>query len=305
MAPIRGPVVPRRRLGAELRRLREEAGLLIEQVAGELECSTSKISRLETGKGMPRLRDIRDMLALYGVGDAGIRESLTRWAREGQRAGWWEKYSDVLRSGALRPDQLGTYIALESDATTMRIFQLAVVPGLLQTGAYATTVLGAALVRPHGKHELGRLVELRLRRQEVLRRSADPLRLHCVLDEAVLRRPVGGNRVMAGQLEALLDAAGLPNITIQVLPFSVGVHPGISGSFAVLEFEDAADHDRVYVESHAGSMYLEQKSDVVAYRQLFDEVSNRAPDSAETTELIASQLASLNRDHKDGSVDDA
>jgi len=302
MAPIRGPVVPRRRLGAELRRLREEAGLLIEQVAEELECSPSKISRLETGKGMPRIRDIRDMLTLYGIADVKIRDRLTKLAREGQRAGWWEKYSDVLRSGALRPDQLGTYIALESDATTMRIFQLAVVPGLLQTKEYAMTVLGAALIRPHREHDLGKLVELRMRRQEVLRRSVDPLRLHCVLDEAVLRRPVGGNRVMAGQLQALLTAAELPNITIQVLPFSAGVHPGISGSFAVLEFEDAADNDRVYVESHAGSMYLEEHGDLIAYRQLFDDVSNRAPDSAEATVFIASQLASLNRDHKDGSV---
>jgi transcriptional regulator with XRE-family HTH domain len=296
MAPLRGPAVPRLRLGAELRRLREEAGLLIEQVAEQLECSPSKISRLETGKGIPRVRDVRDMLEIYGVYDSKERDRLLRLAREGQQQGWWEEYAEVLKpEPAQRPDHIGNLVALESDATAVLTFQLAVVPGLLQTEAYARAVFTEGFGRRYHEHEVDRLVELRMRRKQVLQREGEPLRLHCVLDEAVIRRSVGGRDVMTEQLQALIDATEQPNVTLQVVPFDAGVHAGMAGSFMVLEFADSADHDRVYLEGHAGITYIEHPNDVLNYQQLFADLSNRAPSERESVALLASQLSSLRK----------
>jgi transcriptional regulator with XRE-family HTH domain len=296
MSPTRGPAVPRLRLGAELRRLRDEAGMLIEQVAEALECSPSKISRLETGKGIPRVRDVRDILTLYGVREDEEWERLLRLAREGQQQGWWEEYAEVLKpEAAQRPDHIGNLIALESDATAVLTFQLAVVPGLLQTEDYARAVLTEGFRDRHDASEIDRLVELRMRRKQVLHREGEPLRLHCVLDEAVIRRTVGGRDVMAGQLQALIDASEQPNITLQVVPFDAGVHAGMAGSFMVLEFADSAEHDRVYLEGHAGVTYIEHPADVQDYQQLFADVSSRAPSERESVELVASQLASFRR----------
>jgi transcriptional regulator with XRE-family HTH domain len=294
MAPLRGPAVPRLRLGADLRRLREEAGLLIEQVAEQLECSPSKISRLETGKGIPRARDVRDMLDLFGVKDVQERDRLLRLARDGQQQGWWEEYAEVLRPElAQRPDHIGNLVALEADATAILTFQLAVVPGLLQTEDYARAVLTEGFRQRHDANEIDRLVELRMRRQQVLRRDGEPLRLHCVLDEAVIRRSVGGRETMAAQLQALIDASERPNITLQVVPFDAGVHAGMAGSFMLLEFADSKDHDRVYLEGHAGITYIEHPNDVLNYQQLFADVSSKAPSERESVALLASQLAFL------------
>lgn len=291
MAPIRGPAVPRRRLGAELRRLRDQAGLLIGQVADQLECSTSKISRLETGKGIPRARDVRDLLTLYAVSDDKIRERLMRWAREGQQQGWWEKYSDVLRPAKLRMDHLDTLYALEADATTIRMFQSNVVPGLLQTREYARGLLRTLSDRLDIA-EIDRLVEVRMVRQQVLSRSPDPLRLRCVLDETALLRPVGGPDVMRGQLRRLLET-DRPNVTVQILPLASGPHPAMIGPFVVLEFEDAADRDLVFVESHAGGAYLEQPSDVEFHEDLFRKCERAALSPAKSASLISARLEAL------------
>jgi transcriptional regulator with XRE-family HTH domain len=272
-----GPVVPRRRLGAELRRLREESGLNIDVVAAELECSTSKVSRLETGKGVPKGRDVRDLLDRYGVTDVDRRAWLMRLVQDGQRQGWWSDYSDVLGQAPadpLLPDNFDRYVALEQDAAEVRSFEAIVVPGLLQTEEYARAVL-SALSTNDDESVTERLVEVRIRRQRRLYTEEDPLTVHMVLDEAVLRRPVGGDHVMRRQLRRLLSDAQRPNVTVQVLPFSTGAHRSVAGSFVLLAFPDAQDHDLVYVESHLGDLYLEKEQDVTVYTQVFERLTER------------------------------
>jgi transcriptional regulator with XRE-family HTH domain len=271
MSPVRGPVVPRRRLGAELRTLRDRTGLTIEDVAKELECSISKISRLETGQGIPKSRDVRDLLDRYGVTDQAHRDRLMRWVRDGQRQGWWHDYSDVLApdpEDPLVPDNLSRFVALEQDASEVRSFETTVVPGLLQTEDYARAVLSTTSTAD--REATDRLVELRMRRQDRLYADEDPLTVHMVLDEALLRRPIGGEQVMRAQLKRLLADAQRPNITIQVLPLSIGAHRAMDGSFVVLAFPDSDDNDLVYVEGHLGDLYLEKEHDVEVYEQIFD-----------------------------------
>lgn len=271
MSPVRGPAVPRRRLGAELRTLRDQAGLTIEEVAKELECSVSKISRLETGQGIPKSRDVRDLLNQYGVTDQAYRERLMRWVRDGQRQGWWDDFSDVLApdpEDPLLPDNFSRFVALEQDASEVRYFESTVVNGLLQTEDYARAVLSTLSIADH--EAVDRLVEFRMRRQDRLYLHEDPLIVHLVLDEAVLHRPIGGKQVIREQLKRLLADARRPNITIQVLPFSVGAHRSVDGSFAVLTFSDSDDNDLVYVESHLGQLYLEKDHDVAVYKRIFD-----------------------------------
>lgn len=276
MSPLRGPVVPRRRLGAELRTLREKAELTIEEVAKELECSVSKVSRLETGQGIPKSRDVRDLLDRYGVTDQAHRDRLMRWVREGNRQGWWDDFSDVLAPDPrdpLLPDNLSRYVALEQDASEVRGFETTVVNGLLQTEDYARAVLST--MSTADREATDRLVELRMRRQDRLYVMEDPLTVHMVLDEAVLHRPIGGEQVMRGQMKRLLADSQRPNITFQILPFSAGAHRSLDGSFVVLAFPDSDDNDLAYVESHLGQLYLEKEHDVRVYAQIFEALVDR------------------------------
>ena len=276
MSPLRGPVVPRRRLGAELRTLRERAELTIEEVAKELECSVSKVSRLETGQGIPKSRDVRDLLDRYGVTDQAHRDRLMRWVREGNRQGWWDDFSDVLAPDPrdpLLPDNLSRYVALEQDASEVRGFETTVVNGLLQTEDYARAVLST--MSTADREATDRLVELRMRRQDRLYVMDDPLTVHMVLDEAVLHRPIGGEQVMRGQMRRLLADSQRPNITFQILPFSAGAHRSLDGSFVVLAFPDSDDNDLAYVESHLGQLYLEKEHDVRVYAQIFEALVDR------------------------------
>jgi transcriptional regulator with XRE-family HTH domain len=289
LMPQHGPAVARRRLGAELRRLRDEAGLLIEQVADELECSTSKISRLENGKGIPKVRDVRDMLALYGVQDPGLHEELLRWVREGQQQGWWHDYADVLQPEAPVGSHLDTWVALETDASTLSTFQPNLVHGLVQTPDYARAVIEAVAYR-HSPHEIERLVELRMRRQELLSRDSEPLQLRYILDEAVLWRPIGGRAAMCEQLRRLLREAERPNVTMQVVPFDIGAHQAVVNQFEILEFADAAAHEVVYVESLTGNAFLESDSDILRYRDAFDDVRSKALDESESAAFIETAL---------------
>lgn len=288
MPPTRGPAVPRRRLGSELRRLREDAGLLIDAVASELECSTSKISRLETGKGIPKLRDIRDMLELYGVTDLRLRERMLQWARAGQQQGWWQEFSDVLQQDVA--GQVDTLLALETDAWRRSAFQISLVHGLLQTEGYAQAII-AAIVPELSSHEVDRLVELRLRRQRVLYRDESPVELRLVLDEAVLWRPVGNRAVNAEQLKRLVRDASRPNITVRVLPYAAGVHQAAVGSFEITEFIDFADHNVVSVESMTGNTYLESEGDVEKYSQAFDAVTAKSLSEEMSIDLVEQAIA--------------
>lgn len=260
MVVDRSPTVRRRRLGIELRRLRETAGLMIEDVATHLECSSSKVSRIETGKAVPRVRDVRDMLELYDVTDTQSDLLLTI-VREAQQKGWWTDYEDVL------PAAFETYVGLEADAASLRTFQHHV-HGLLQTEEYARAMLrGAHLSDSDG---VERLVALRMRRQEMLSKTTNPIELWAVIDEAALHRRMGGTEVMQGQLRHLVEMAEQPNVTLQVLPFAKGAHAGVIGAFTLIEFPDPTDNDVVYVDSPAGNIYLEKDKDLRRYTLVFD-----------------------------------
>lgn len=283
MAPVHGPAVPRRRLGVELRRLREEARLTLEQVAEQLECSTSKISRLETGKGIPKARDVRDMLAMYDAGDAKTRERLLRWVRDGQQQGWWHDYADVIG------EKWDTFVALESDAAAMYAYETTVVHGLLQTPEYARAI-GEVILTDPAESDLDMFVELRMLRQQVLERDESALRLHVVMEETAIYRPVGGLDVFRGQLAHLLEMTDHPSVNLQVLPLKMGAHAAMGVAFALLTFAEEAGHDIVYVEGVGGAVVLEHERGVAAYRHVFDEIARRALDGENSAAFIASIL---------------
>jgi transcriptional regulator with XRE-family HTH domain len=256
----RTPTGRRRRLGAELRRLREEARLTIDRVAEVLECSPSKVSRIETGQVSATPRDVRDMLGLYRVDDERL-EAMVQVAREARQRGWWQKFVDV-------PDGVPAYVGLEAAATSIDVYMSLIVPALLQTPDYARAVIAA--VRPDlPASELDRRVELRLRRQELLDQERPPV-IRVLLDDALLRRPVGGPRVMAAQRRRLLADAGRPAITIQVLEVAAGAHAGMDGPFTIFGFQAPAERDVVALDSAADALYLEGPEDVARYRRVFE-----------------------------------
>lgn len=269
------PTVRRRRLGAELRRYRELAGLTIDQVAEQLDCSASKISRLETGQTGSNPRDVRDMLALYGVGDTELEELLAV-ARETRQRGWWQPYGSILT---------GAYVGFEAAADRIRSYEAQCVPGLLQTADYARSMV-AAVHTGRPRQELDDRVHVRLGRQALLTQE-DPVQFWCVLDEAALRRPVGGREVMRCQLEHLVRESARPNVTLQVLPMAAGEHPGMEGSFVIMSFPDAADPDTVYVTIATGGVFQEKPDDVSRYEIIFDRLQKMALSSAESAEFIA------------------
>lgn len=269
------PTVRRRRLGAELRRYRELAGLTIDAVAEQLDCSASKISRLETGQTGSNPRDVRDMLALYRVGDAEMEELLTV-ARETRQRGWWQPYGSILT---------GAFVGFEAAANRIRSYEAQCVPGLLQTFDYARSMI-AAVHTGRPRQEVDDRVHVRLGRQVLLTQD-DPVEFWCVLDEAALRRPVGGREVMRCQLEHLVRQAALPNVTLQVLPMAAGEHPGMEGSFVMMSFPDAGDADTVYVTIATGGVFQEKPDDVSRYEIIFDRLQEMALSSAESAEFIA------------------
>jgi transcriptional regulator with XRE-family HTH domain len=261
MAAEHSPTVRRRRLALELRRLREAARLTCEEVAEHLECSTSKVSRIETGRVSVSPRDVRDMLNLYGV-SAEQGASLVQLARDSRQKGWWHAYSDTIQP------QFATYIGLESAASEIRIYEVTLIPGLLQTEDYARTVIAAGIVG--GDHDgIERSVELLMARQPVLT-GEDPPRLWAVLDEAALRRTVGGAGLMRLQLEHLLDLSRLPNVVIQVIPFGAGAHPAMGRPFVILAFPERADPDVVYLEDLTSALYVEDVDEVDRYNMFFN-----------------------------------
>jgi transcriptional regulator with XRE-family HTH domain len=280
-----GPTVRRRRLGTELRRLRDSAGYKLEEVAGMLGVAPSTLSRIETGKAPTKSAYLSQLLELYQVTDAGQRQILVDMAREGHRKGWWAAYDDVLPSG------LGVYVGLEAEASGLRSYEIGVVHGLLQTTDYARAVLRASAPR-HTADQIERLVDLRMERQ---RRLGDdpPLDLWVIHDEAVIRRTVGGPVVMRHQLAHLLVAAGLPGVTLQVLPFDTGAHAGHDGPFSIVEFHDRSDSEVVYVESTAGPIYLEKDREVRASAEVFDRLRAASLPPEASLDLISKAAREL------------
>jgi transcriptional regulator with XRE-family HTH domain len=279
--PAASPTVRRRRLALELRRLREAAGMTIEHVAKSLECSDSKISRIETARVRATPRDVRDLLALYGV--TGTRQAgLIQLAREARQTGWWHQAYGDLPVRAL--------VGLEDAAASISYYVQQLIPGLLQTEDYARAVLRAIRL-DLGPAEVERRVGLRMARQSLLTRD-EPPELWAVIDEAVLRRVVGGQEVMRQQLKRLAEAAARPNVTLQVLPFTAGEHAGMDGPFTILGFPDPADPDVVYLEHTTSDLYLEDPEATTRYARLFDHLRAESlgpDDSAEFFAMVAEE----------------
>jgi transcriptional regulator with XRE-family HTH domain len=277
----RSPTVRRRELGALLRALRTERGFTVDQVAERLLCSSSKVSRMETGQRGATARDVRDLCELYGVDDPAERARMTRLAAEGKQQGWWQSYELAF----------ATYVGLEQDATVIESFKSTTVPGLLQTAGYARAMHESG-VPEFSPERIDQLIQVRLTRQRALTKDP-PLRLSAVIDEPVLRRLVGGHRVMRDQLQRLVEAAQSPNVTIRVIPFSVGAHPAMESSFDVLEF-DTVTPSLVYVEGLAGNMYLERPEDLQRYKQVFERLCDIALSPQESIELMAETATRYN-----------
>jgi transcriptional regulator with XRE-family HTH domain len=272
-----GPTVQRRRLGIELRRLREAAGKTIDEVAHVLECSDSKVSRIETGQVSVSPRDVRDMLEFYGVDDER-RDELVEFARTARKKGWWEAYSDT---------QGAPLVGLEVSAHHILVYETTLVWGLLQTEDYARAVIRA--VRPElTDDQVERWTRFRIVRQELLTQE-DPPRVDVILEECVLRRPVGGRGVMRRQLQHLMEIATLPNLTLQVLPLSAGEHSAIGGAFHVYRFAEEADPDVVYLEQTMSDRYLERPDQVERHEAAFA----RLRVAALTPQRSASMLSML------------
>jgi transcriptional regulator with XRE-family HTH domain len=273
---VRGsPTVRRRRLGAELRRYRESAGLTIDAVAERLDCSASKVSRLETGQTGASPRDVRDMLLLYQVAQPELEE-LMEVARETRQRGWWRPYGSVLT---------GAYVSFEAAAQSIRAYEAQCVPGLLQTEGYARALMGAARLELTPA-EFDKRVYVRMQRQALLS-QADPVELWCVLDEAALLRRVGGAEVMRAQWERLIEDAARPNVVLQVLPLDAGAHPGMDGSFVLLRFPDEVDADTVYVAFATGGVFQDKADELSRYSAIFALLAEQALTPDASVALIA------------------
>jgi transcriptional regulator with XRE-family HTH domain len=277
-----GPAVRRRKLGAELRALRARAALTSGEAASLVGWHQSKVSRIETGASGVKPADVRRLLDAYDVRDPELRDLLLVLAGSedgGGRQNWWHAYRGVL------PQAYRDFISLESQASGMLTLETSVVPGLLQTPDYARAVTRAA-VGPLEDAKLDTLVEVRLARQDVLR-GDPPLTLSAVLDEAVLRREIGGPGVMARQLRRLLEAARLPQVRLQVLPFAAGAHIGITGPFVIFSFPTRSDLDVVVLDHLTSSLHLERKEDLVAYTEAFDTLRSHALSAEDSSDFIA------------------
>ncbi|HET6636229.1 MAG TPA: helix-turn-helix transcriptional regulator [Streptomyces sp.] len=276
MASNVNPTVRRRRLGQELRRLRELKGMTAEEVADRLLVSQSKISRLENGRRSISQRDVRDLCGVYEVEDHRIVDSLMQMAKESRQQGWWHAFGDIPYS---------VYIGLETDAASLRVYEPQVVPGLLQTPRYAEAVITGALPEATPA-DIEKRVQVRMRRQDRITDTEHPLRLWAVLDESALRRAVGGPQTMVEQLEHLLEMTRLPHVTVQVMPFSMGAHPGVNGQYAILEFPEAADSTVIYLEGVTSDLYLEKANDVQSYSVMYEHLRAQALNADQTREFI-------------------
>ncbi|GAA5092189.1 helix-turn-helix domain-containing protein [Nocardia iowensis] len=271
----RGPTVLRIALGGQLRRLREAKGITREAAGDAIRGSHAKISRLELGRTGFKERDIRDLLTLYGVDEAEERERFLDLARQANEPGWWHRYSDLL------PQWFGTYLGLEQAASKIRTYEAHLVPGLLQTPEYARAVVALG----YEDADTDRRVQVRQRRQEILHRSDPPI-VWAVIDEAALHRPVGGPRVHREQMEHLMRLAKLPNVTVQVLPYSAGEHAAAGSSFSILRFAEPELPDIVYLEHLTSALYLDRRQDLALYLSVMDRLSVQAERPEKSIEIL-------------------
>jgi transcriptional regulator with XRE-family HTH domain len=282
-----GPTVRRRRLGAELRRLREDHGRKLEDVAAELGLVASTLSRIETGKAPIRTNYLRQLLDMYDVYDKEQQQVLIDMAREGHRRGWWADYDDVLPSG------FDIYMGLEAEAATVRSYHPEVITGLLQTRAYALEIVRA--IRPKfTDDQVEKAVDLRMQRQQLVENDP-PLEVWAILGQGALMREVGGAAVRRAQLEHLLEACRWPNVTLQVLAWGCGAHAGMEGSFNILEFRDHSDPHVAYSEGVDGVTYLEKEREVRIRAEAFDQMRAAALSPPASADLIRLLIADMGR----------
>jgi transcriptional regulator with XRE-family HTH domain len=272
------PTVRLRRLAAELRGLRTTAGLTRDEVSEQTGINPATLYRIETAKVRPQRRTLMAMLDKYGITDEDKRSELIALSRQAAQLGWLQAYESEL------PELYTTYISFEAEARSVRNYESLFIPGLLQTENYARAVIRGVLPLATDADVQAR-VEARMQRQDSLR-TADPLRLWAILDEAVLHRLTGGPAVMAEQLDALTGAADQPHVTIQVIPFATGAHAGMPGSFVVMDFPDPADPALVYIDSMAGDLFLEREADVRRYATTFEHLRATALDPTSSIKLI-------------------
>lgn len=270
------PTVRRRRLGAELRKLREQKGMTAEEVASRLLVSQSKISRLENGRRSISQRDVRDLCEVYGVENEVLVESLMAMARESRQRGWWHAFGDIPYS---------VYIGLEAEASSVRNYESLFIPGLLQTREYAHAVVTG--IQPYTDDEdVQRRVNVRMQRQGRICGADAMDSFWAVVDEAAFRRVVGNPQVMARQMEHLAEVCRQPHVNVQVIPFDKGAHPGMTGAFSILEFPESADTAVVYLEGVTSDLYLEKEADVRRYTGLYDHLRAAALSVSETRSVI-------------------
>ncbi|MCX4744985.1 helix-turn-helix domain-containing protein [Kitasatospora sp. NBC_01287] len=277
------PTVRGRRLGAELRRLRDASGKSTEDAAGVLKCSRAKISRIETGASGIRRLDLSVLLDLYGITEPHARDALEQLARDGKKRGWWHDYGDTV------PPAYADFLGLENDARYIRTWQPMVIPGLLQTEGYTRALLEAnpAAVR---KERVEQLVRIRMERKEVLNK-ADPARFWAIIWEPALRCPVGGEAAHRTQLTHLTEVAELPNVTLQVVPLEVGATAGACGAFVMFGFSDSPMPGAVFLETLTSSHYLENESELDGYGLAFDYLRSSALNPARSRDMIAAIAA--------------
>ena len=280
MSVDEGPTLRRRRLGTELKRAREKAGMTQEYVSRYFEWHAAKVTRIETARVAVTARDVKDLLMLYGVEDESYRDALMTLARQSRERTWITDYRDIMRPG--------NFVGLEAEAAAMRAWEPIVLPGLLQTEEYMRALMrtGRSLDPPQ---HIDRRVAMRLKRQLRLT-GPNALRLMAIVDESAVRRIVGGREVMATQLRHLIDAAQLPTVTLQILSFDAGEHPFLGGPAALLEFQETTHLDVVYLEGLAGDFYEEQPAEVARYRDEFERLGAMALDPRMSVKLIESVL---------------
>ncbi|WP_433175346.1 helix-turn-helix domain-containing protein [Actinoallomurus sp. CA-150999] len=279
------PTIRLRRLGMALRDHREAAGLTLDDAAHVLMRSPSSLSRIEKGLHHLPVRDLEYILGKYAVSDPAVTGRLFDWCRNGRKKGWWQRYATDLS-----PEMMD-FIGLEADAIFIGLFELILIPGLLQTEAYIRALMEKGQFADDPER-VDRLVAVRMHRQELLE-GPNPPKFSTIVDEAALRRQIGGRSVMRAQLQHLTDISCLPHIGLQVIPFAAGTHPGVSGAFEILDVGDRGDLRIVTVDSLTAMSYREDESDVRAYGVAFDRLRSAALSELESQKLIAGLLSEL------------
>jgi DNA-binding XRE family transcriptional regulator len=271
------PTVRRRRLATELKRLRKETGTTREQVAEFVACAPATITKIESAATTAPPAYVARMLELYGV-DGAEKEAWLVIAKQARKRGWWQSYNDAI------PNWFTVYVGLEEEASKIREYECEILPGLFQTERYIRALVDAAPPLPPDE-EIDRRIAVRLKRQELLK-NGDAPDVWVILNEAAVRREVGGPEVMREQLAHLIEISRLNTVTLQVLPFKAGAHPSMQHGFTLIGFAEVADPDVVYVEYQTGSLYLEQDSEVYTYGMMFDHLRAKALAPDESRKLI-------------------